>query len=45
MHRLAISRAQCPRLEVICLLVADILPTFEQFTYFAEPEAAVEYYH
>lgn len=45
MHRLAVSRADFPSLDIMGLFMADIVPTVEQFASFADPAAAVGYYH
>ena len=44
-HRLAVSRALFPSLTIAGVILADIIPTYEQFAAFSNPAAATRYFH
>ncbi|MCJ1358749.1 MAG: hypothetical protein MMC33_008749 [Icmadophila ericetorum] len=45
LHRLCVSRADFPNLQILGLILADIIPTYEQFAAFSNPVALTRYFH
>ena len=44
-HRLVVQRADFPNLDIIATILMDIVPTKAQWEAFANPQAAVAYFH
>ena len=44
-HRLAVSRSLFPDLDIAGVVLADIIPTFEQFAAFSTPATVSRYFH
>ncbi len=44
-HRLAVSRAHFPDLDIAGIVLADIIPTVEQFAAFTNPATVSRYFH
>ena len=44
-HRVAVSKAAFPQLSILGIVLADIIPTVEQFALFANPAVASRYFH
>lgn len=45
LHRLCVSRSQFPNLHILGVVLADIIPTYEQFAAFSNPTAVTRYFH
>lgn len=44
-HRLAVSRSLFPDLDIAGVVMADIIPTVEQFSAFSNPATVSRYFH
>ncbi|MCJ1309010.1 hypothetical protein MMC25_002665 [Agyrium rufum] len=44
-HRLAVSKSHYPKISILGVVLADIIPTFEQFAAFSNPATVTRYFH